>query len=527
MFSQGIKTNIAINLAIILLLAMILVDFVVITTFQRGLLRSEISKSAFFASSIGYYLPKSSESYNDRLGSGYKNILDRMAYASGFSCVLVINRDGRQIYSFERRCSLSDELKSLTRETMETGEKTNRFTGTTWGVFWKQSRYLILSTPLLQEGVIVASAGVAMDLEDIYSTVRSIQRILLFYIIFNAAILTLIGVYWLSRVVVKPLQGLVKRAEEYREDDEFIFMHEQRDNEFNRLSNAFNRIMKRISEDKKKLQTMVRSLEKANFDLKRAQEDIIRAEKLASVGRLSAGIAHEIGNPIGIVSGYLELLKQRDISDEDRDEYIIRTETEINRINAIIRQLLDFSRPSNGVLQVVNVHEIIDEVAEISNTQPLMSNISLKLNLEAEKDTVRAHSDQLRQVFLNLMINAADAVSSLEDKTYGAINVVSEVTAGTDVDSMNNRPDKPMLKIMYMDNGPGIPEEHIGNIFDPFYTTKEPGKGTGLGLSVCFMIIEGIGGKIEATSEEGKGTTITIYLPLCLENDGDNRVSQT
>ena len=272
---------------------------------------------------------------------------------------------------------------------------------------------------------------------------------------------------------------------------------------------------------------MVRSLEKANFDLKRAQEDTIRAEKLASVGRLSAGIAHEIGNPIGIVSGYLELLKQRDISDEDRDEYIIRTETEINRINAIIRQLLDFSRPSNGVLQVVNVHEIIDEVAEISNTQPLMSNISLKLNLEAEKDTVRAHSDQLRQVFLNLMINAADAVSSLEDKTYGAINVVSEVTAGTDVDSMNNRPDKPMLKIMYMDNGPGIPEEHIGNIFDPFYTTKEPGKGTGLGLSVCFMIIEGIGGKIEATSEEGKGTTITIYLPLCLENDGDNRFSQT
>ena len=131
MFSQGIRTNIAINLVIILLLAMILVDFVVITTFQRGLLRSEISKGDFFISSIGYYFSKSSESYNGRLGSGYKNILDRMAYASGFSCVLVINRDGRQVYSFESRCSLSDELKSLTRETIETGEKTNRFTGTT------------------------------------------------------------------------------------------------------------------------------------------------------------------------------------------------------------------------------------------------------------------------------------------------------------------------------------------------------------------------------------------------------------
>jgi len=232
---------------------------------------------------------------------------------------------------------------------------------------------------------------------------------------------------------------------------------------------------------------------------------------MASVGRLSSGIAHEIGNPIGIVIGYLELLKQKDIPDDEKNEYIKRAGNEINRINIIIRQLLDFSRPSDEKPKIIGAHEIIKDIADIVKYQPFMSNIKINLSLEAENDNVLADSNQLRQIFLNLIINAADAISSSQNKLNGRFMMASEVINETDAGAINGRPS---LKISFTDNGPGIPDESIGNIFDPFYTTKEPGKGTGLGLFVCFALIEGMGGKIKAQSRDKEGTTMMIYLPL-------------
>jgi signal transduction histidine kinase len=270
-------------------------------------------------------------------------------------------------------------------------------------------------------------------------------------------------------------------------------------------------MLRRISDDKETLRSAVMSLEKANLELKKAQEEIIRAEKLASVGRLSAGIAHEIGNPIGIVMGYLELLKQTDISEAEKNEYLLRTENEIERINTIIRQLLEISRPSSTDLRTVSVHELIDDIAGVLKVQPLMSNIDLKRQLSSENDTVLADPSQLRQVFLNLIINSADAISSKDRDEEGLLIIATELETAPETESPGN---PAMLKISFIDNGPGIPEEDIGNIFDPFFTTKEPGKGTGLGLSVSFMIVEGLGGKMSVNSELGEGTTMIINLPL-------------
>ena len=270
-------------------------------------------------------------------------------------------------------------------------------------------------------------------------------------------------------------------------------------------------MLRRISDDRETLRSTVMSLEKANLELKKAQEEIIRAEKLASVGRLSAGIAHEIGNPIGIVMGYLELLKQTDISESEKDEYIQRTENEIERINTIIRQLLEISRPSSTDLRSVAVHALIDDIADVLKVQPLMSNIDLERHLGSENDTVLADPSQLRQVFLNLIINAADAISTMDRDVDGQLKITTELETVPETQSQGQ---PSMLKIRFIDNGPGIREEDIGNIFDPFFTTKEPGKGTGLGLSVSFMIVEGLGGKMDVNSEIGKGTTMIINLPL-------------
>ena len=270
-------------------------------------------------------------------------------------------------------------------------------------------------------------------------------------------------------------------------------------------------MLERISEDKHKLLSTVQSLEKANVDLKQAQKEIIRAEKLASVGRLSAGIAHEIGNPIGIVIGYLELLKQADLPEGERQEYIRRTEEEISRINTIIRQLLNLSRPSKEGHGVIHLHEIIHDIANVIQFQPLMANIRIELSLDAENDEVFADSNQIRQVFLNLMLNAADAIAANQCAGKGMVAVRTGIETPAENTSGETQS---ILRIEVSDNGSGISRENLGNVFDPFFTTKETGKGTGLGLSVSFMILESFGGSIAAESREGKGTTMTIHLPL-------------
>jgi signal transduction histidine kinase len=279
-------------------------------------------------------------------------------------------------------------------------------------------------------------------------------------------------------------------------------------------------MLTRIAEDKKKLRSTVTSLEKANLDLKKAQSEIIRAEKLASIGRLSAGIAHEIGNPIGIVMGYLELLKQEnaDIDVKEKREYIRRTENEITRINTIIRQLLDLSRPSAEGTDSISVHDVINDLTNVVRFQPLISNIDIQLDLGAENDRVFADSNQLRQVFLNLMLNAADAIDSYPSSDKGRLIIRSSNAQEDSLTDSAVEPARRWLTIEVKDNGLGIDAEHLGNIFDPFFTTKDPGKGTGLGLSVCFMIVESIGGRITAISDQGLGTTMILYLPLVASN---------
>ncbi len=511
MFFHNLKTNIAIHLVVLLVIGMVLINFVVINVAQKVLLQSEISKGSIFLSGLENSFNALSKSENFSIDSDYRHVVDGMLSDAGFSSALMIDANSNEIYSDGNRFALRGELKAFTQQTLQSGKKNTRLVGSTWGVFWKQSQNALVSVPLFKNGSVVASASVVVPLENVYKNLRQTQYLLFIYILINTIVLSLIGFYRMTKATVKPLQRLVERADEYREGDEIFFRYEKGDNEFGKLYRALNSMLRHIAEDKEKLKRTVLSLEKANLDLKQAQKEIVQAEKLASVGRLSSGIAHEIGNPIGIISGYLELLKQDDIADSDKKEFILRTENEINRINTIIKQLLDFSRPSSEGLKPISVHEIIEDTINVFKFQPLMSDIHLVLNLAAKTDIVLANPDQLRQVFLNLIINAADAIVPVKDRLKGNITITSEIVNTTQTDSADP---VNMLKINYIDNGIGIEKENLGNLFDPFYTTKEPGKGTGLGLSVSFMIVEGMGGKIKASSKKDQGATMTILLPL-------------
>jgi len=513
-FARGLKSNIAITMAGILLLGMLLIDFVTISTAQRDYVRNEIAKGFLLMAAFEDHLINSSGLGDVNLQRASQPRLDALLKKAEFSCAVVLDKNYKQIYSGGTDCALQDELSNLIGQTIQSGEKTTKSLGSAWGVFWKQRQTMIIAAPSMPQDTILGGIGIAVPLEGIYKRLRRSQKILFVYIVINTIIFTLIGLYRLTKIYVEPMQRLVERADEYREDEDLYFAVRKEDNELHQLSKALNRMLQRISEDKKKLQSTVHSLEKANIELKQAQKEIIQAEKLASVGRLSSGIAHEIGNPIGIIMGYLELLKQKNINAAERNEYITRTQDEINRINTIICQLLDLSRPSNDGAQAVSVHEIINDITEVVQTQPLMSRIRIKQFLEAKDDTVIADANQLRQVFLNLIINAADAISSSQKESDGQLIIESKIVQDDSLPDRAAAAVQPMLQIKYIDNGPGIQPDKIANIFDPFFTTKEPGKGTGLGLSVSFMIVESIGGMLKAASQVGKGTTMTILLPL-------------
>jgi len=516
-FIRGLKTKITFNIAILFFVAMLLINIVTVMTAQRDMVRKEVSRGQFILSTLETDLIKSLNLASDLSSSASRAKVNRLLAEAGVSGALVLSKSNEQFFFGNSPAELQDQLIKHCFNAMRSKKQEAIFFGTTWGVFWKQRRDLILSTPLLQNDQTLAGAGIVLPLEGIYHSLRRSQKMLFVFLFINTAVLTFIGIYRLSRVYFQPLARLARRAEDYREDDEMLFSVRKEDNELHKLSVSLNSMLRRISVDKEKLRSTVNSLEAANLQLKKAQQEIIRAEKLASVGRLSAGIAHEIGNPIGIVMGYLELLKQKDIPAAEKEEYIHRTEEEIERINTIIRQLLEISRPSNAGLTIVAVHELIDDVAQVLDVQPLMSNIELECRLEAGNDRVLADSNQLRQVFLNLIINAADAISSEGKADSGKLLIQSSLAGEAPEPAMTP---KPHLKIMFIDNGPGIASENIGNIFDPFYTTKDPGKGTGLGLSVSFMIIEGFGGKMTVSSKIGQGTTMTLLLPVA-ENETD------
>jgi len=508
---RGLKTKIAFNIAILFFVAMLLINVVTVMTAQRDIVRNEVTRGQFVLSALEADLLKSLSLESNPAPSISRAEVNRLLTEAGVSDAQVLGKNSERISFGSSPKALQDELLKNCRKVMRSRKNEANFFGTTWGVFWKQPSDLVLSSPLLQNGQPIAAVSIVLPLKGIYRSLRQSQKMLFIYLFINTAILTFIGIYRLSKVYFQPLARLARRAEDYREDDEMLFSVRKGDNELHRLSGALNSMLRRISADKEKLRATVNSLESANLELKKAQKEIIRAEKLASVGRLSAGIAHEIGNPIGIVIGYLELLKQKDIPDAEKKEYLYRTEEEIERINTIIRQLLEISRPSIAGLKVVFIHDLIDDIAQVLNVQPLMSNIELECCLEAQNDKVLADANQLRQVFLNLIINAADAISSGGKSTKGKLTIRSsmiDAKADRAVDARS------FLKIVFIDNGPGISEENISNIFDPFFTTKEPGKGTGLGLSVSYMIIEGFGGEMKVDSKMGEGTTMTLRLPV-------------
>ncbi len=252
---------------------------------------------------------------------------------------------------------------------------------------------------------------------------------------------------------------------------------------------------------------LVRLISKLDSEKKVMNQQIIETGKLASIGELAAGIAHEINNPVAIMveeAGWIQDLLSEGIEKNDNMEEFNRAlkqiETQGHRCKSITHKLLSFARKTDSKVENIQLNEFISEVIDLLSQNFLYANIEVITTLEHDLPTVQASATEMQQVLMNILQNAVYAMKN----TGGKINITTQSREGE-------------IFISISDSGPGIPASNLARIFDPFFTTKPVGKGTGLGLSICYGIINKMGGRIDVGSQMGEGTTFTIVLPFTKE----------
>jgi signal transduction histidine kinase len=400
---------------------------------------------------------------------------------------------------------------------------------------------LILCSPLWIRGKVAGAIQMEIPIGDVMMHLLESQRMILISIILDAIVLIVFGSFLLSRVLVKPLKELVQLTQKISEGDFSQKIEVTSKNEIGQLISSFNRMIERLKDNQESLDNHLASLESANKRLKQAQEELIRTEKLASIGRFAAGVAHEVGNPLGAILGYTSILEKNGIDREESKDYLKRIEKEIERINRIVRELLDFSRPSKFEIHEVNMNRVVENTLSLISYQKNFKNVETRLDLQPNLPMIKGDESQLSQVLINIVLNGIDAMpngGTLEIRT--GEYVVEDVFPRRlqppyarrrkgdpeELDYFHLRKADPLsslltkfsrgdrlVRIRVSDTGIGIKKEDLERIFDPFFTTKSPDKGTGLGLSISLRIVESMGGEIKVESEIEKGTSFELYFP--------------
>jgi signal transduction histidine kinase len=406
--------------------------------------------------------------------------------------------------------------------------------------FFPTYRDLRLFSPLMKDMALLGGIYVRLSLVDVMKGIMASQKLIILLVLLDGLVLVLFGSFLLSRVIVNPVKALVKATEGIARGDydQRIVLTER--NEIGKLAESFNEMTCRLRESQQNIQEYVHSLEITNQQLQKTQMELIRSEKLASIGRFAAGVAHEVGNPLGAILGYTSILQT---GTDDRSEelgYLKRIEVEIQRINKIIRELLDFSRPSVVEITEVDLNRVIESCLSLLAYQKSFENIETSFQPKKDLPPIQADESQIQQVFVNLIINAVDSMPDGGTLTLTTGDYILQGTPQENKPGFRRRKDDPadadfthlrhsqreqvpstplrkdgrVVCAGIIDTGSGIEPEDLERIFDPFFTTKDPDRGTGLGLSISLRIVESFGGRIEVESQKGKGSTFRILFPV-------------
>jgi two-component system, NtrC family, sensor kinase len=359
-----------------------------------------------------------------------------------------------------------------------------------------QGGWLDVAMPVAQGSQAQGYLQVRFSLRQIASRLSLAQKWVFLYALGYGLVLTGLGLFLLHRNVVMPVKKLAAATQKITGGDLDASLVVEGPAEIADLAEGFNLMVSALKQSRVETEDQIVSLEKANREVREAQDQVVRSEKMVSVGILAAGMAHEIGNPLAALTGYLGLLKAEALAQNQSDlvNYAI---AEADRIDLLVRELLDYASPGQRHHERLNLMEIVDAALEMLGHQGVFQGLEVAWAPSIHWPQVWAVRHRLLQVVVNLLLNAKDACPA------GGLIKVTVTTADG------------MVCLAITDSGTGIATENLRQIFDPFFTTKEPGKGRGLGLAICQRIIEETGGRIEVKSQPQQGSTFMIFLPIC------------
>jgi signal transduction histidine kinase len=312
-----------------------------------------------------------------------------------------------------------------------------------------------------------------------------------------ALALLVLSYFALTRLIVGPLDALSRAARRVAAGARVLEVPRAGARELVELGEGLSVMTEKLLAEEEALRKKVDEVERATLSLKEAQDRLVRSERLASVGRLAAGLAHEVGNPITAMIGMQDLLLEGGLDEAEQRDFIARMRKETVRISAILRDLLAFARPGAiaKASEPGNVESAVYDTVTLLTPQRAMRDVELSVDVHPDLPEVALSSEHLVQVLLNLLLNAADACEGGGHVTVTA----SKSPLG--------------VLLAVEDDGPGVAADVRNRLFEPFVTTKDVGKGTGLGLAVCRGLVEAAGGSIQLDERHPKGARFVVELP--------------
>ncbi|MDP2982315.1 MAG: ATP-binding protein [Candidatus Latescibacter sp.] len=336
------------------------------------------------------------------------------------------------------------------------------------------------------DGKVIGMLSVGLY-ESAFLNLRKHHAIIIVGVIVFSMFCALAAWFMLSKRIVRPIKDLAIQAQQMIEPKAGSHYHPRGGDEVDVVGKAFDH--------------MISSIREQDTQIKTIRKEINQARRLSTLGKLAAGVAHEINNPLCGIVVYSNLVLEDMSPDDPRYSNVEKIIRESNRCRNIVKSLLDFARQSHPQLNPAEVNIIITEALNNLRCEPIFKHIQLAVNLDSSLPRVIVDASQIQEVFENILRNAAEAMD-----VHGTLTVMNCIKINED--------DKRVVEVQFADTGPGIPPEHIGRIFDPFFTTKKCGHGTGLGLAVSYGIIERHGGLIAARNSESGGAVFTVELPV-------------
>jgi len=540
MIRMSLRLKVGLYLVIALSIAVLLFTTLVVRNSREELLQQAISHAAqlseVLTKSTRYAMLQNQPSYVDKIiqDVGAQHDIDRVRILSKNGTVIhssdreeigqMVDQEAESCVGCHQRVESKQEAPMTNRPRFFTDRYGRDLLGSTAVISNEPNCYNAACHAHSPDQTVLGILDIVSPLDQIESTIRTntitIISLSLSFVLFAAVLVSLL----VQRVVYTPLGDLESGAARLAGGDLDQPIPVRSQDELGQLAQSFNSMMEALRKSRVQLEewghTLEQKVEEATRELHIAQAEAARGEKLASVGLLAAGIAHELNNPLTGVLTFSTLVRKQmpDGSPQAEDLDLVINET--RRCAAIIRRLLDFAREKAPEKTYVDLNRLIDRTLDLVSQSAQASDIEIVTDLDQTLPTLWLDEDLIEQVIMNMLVNAEHAIEA-----GGRITVRTRLRRDYRRNIPNSEP-VAMAEISIADSGCGIPAENLSKIFDPFFTTKSVGKGTGLGLSVSHGTIESHGGVIEVTSTVGEGTEFRIYLPLEVEQAGAQGTSE-